>query len=341
MRISQLQAVLKHTLGNKDAQRLVLMLWGPPGSAKSYSVYLVANMLGLKVYEFRLSMLEPIDVHGIPFEVDGRVRWAIPENLPDPDDNTPCVIYIDEYGQGMVSVQNTMAQILSDRRIGEYRLPENAWVIGSTNRLEDRAGTNKMPSQVANRLVHIDVELDPEESGNYALAQGWDDAIVATLRFRPDLVHMFDPTKDPRAYPTMRTWEYVNIFMQSQPEKIGDRQAVYDVVSGMVGEGAAAIYFSVKEKFMTLPDIDKMLRNPKSADLKGRPNDELFAIAVAIVRKLKDELIDNFFVIAKKFPVEMQAMMLSDAFHVFPNVMRNDSFKQWARENKKYFAPNS
>ena len=74
-----------------------LLIQGPPGVGKSQMVAQVAEKHGMPVIDIRLSQMEPSDLRGIPFRVDGEVEWAIPSMLPNAERHgNQGILFLDE-----------------------------------------------------------------------------------------------------------------------------------------------------------------------------------------------------------------------------------------------------
>ena len=60
-------------------------------------------------------------------------------------------------------------QLILDRRVGSYVVPEDWYVWAAGNRKEDRAAVFDMPAPLANRFLHLQVETDFDSFKTYAL----------------------------------------------------------------------------------------------------------------------------------------------------------------------------
>lgn len=209
-------------------------LWGAPGIGKSAIVRAVAEAKGLQLIDLRAVLLDPVDLRGIPHvNGDGRTHWCIPEFLPRQGSG---ILFVDELNAAPQLVQAAFYQLIHDRRLGEYAMPDSWYTLAAGNRETDRAVTSRMPSALANRFVHIDVEADLDDWTAWALTAGMPVELIAFLRFRPNLLHAFDPARNEKAFPTPRSWEFTGRIMQANP----DQAIRFALISGTVGEGAAA-----------------------------------------------------------------------------------------------------
>ena len=63
--------------------RQPVIVWGPPGCAKSQIAQQVAAASQRTCLDMRALLLDPVDLRGIPWrDSDGRTRWAPPAFLP-------------------------------------------------------------------------------------------------------------------------------------------------------------------------------------------------------------------------------------------------------------------
>ena len=100
------------------------------------------------------------------------------------------VLFLDELDAVLPLVQAACYQLILDRKLGEYELPEGWIVVAAGNRESDRAVTHRMPSALANRLIHLDFDPDPQDWQEWAEKAGIDPRIRHFLRFRPKLLYL-------------------------------------------------------------------------------------------------------------------------------------------------------
>ena len=115
--------------------RCSLMIWGPPGVGKSSIVARVASTAKIDLVDLRLSQLAPTDLRGLPVAEDGRSTWYPPNFLPRDGKG---VLFLDEINMAPPAMQGVAQQLILDRRIGEYTVPEGWFVWAAGNRKIDR-----------------------------------------------------------------------------------------------------------------------------------------------------------------------------------------------------------
>jgi hypothetical protein len=220
-----------------------VMIWGPAGIGKSSIVAQVAANRGIDMVDVRLSQLAPTDLRGLPVP-DGEIsRWLPPEFLPREGNG---ILFLDELNMAPPTMQGVAQQLILDRRVGSYRVPDGWYVWAAGNRKEDRASVFEMPAPLANRFLHLDVEADLASFLAYGSAAGIDERIAAFLAFRPQLVHALDAKRP--AWPSPRSWMMASRLLAAGLD-----------IAPAVGEAAAGEFAGFLSVYASLPDLDALL----------------------------------------------------------------------------------
>ena len=196
---------LSHFLTKLVSHRLMFstMIWGPPGIGKSSIVAQTAQAHDMDMIDLRLSQLAPTDLRGLPVaDTDnGLSRWYPPEFLPRGGKG---ILFLDELNLAPPAMQGMAQQLILDRRVGSYTVPEGWFVWAAGNRKEDRAAVFDMPAPLANRFIHLNVEPHFQSFKTYAMGRGMHEHLLAFLSYRPELLHKLDPQQP--AWPSPRSW---------------------------------------------------------------------------------------------------------------------------------------
>ena len=338
MRPTELLVILEREfLSARDQQHTPVMLWGPPGVGKSQMVAQVADKHATAVIDIRLSQMEPSDLRGIPFRIDNIVEWAIPALLPDAKRHGATgILFLDEITSAAPTVSAAAYQLILDRRLGEYRVPEGWAIFAAGNRQGDRGVTYSMPSPLANRFSHFTVEAHLDDWVAWAYAHKIDERVIAFLRFRPDLLFDFDPAHNPVAFPSPRSWEFAHRALQ----KFGDNpHLLLPALQACVGPAAGIELKAFVDNLDNLPDIDAILRGdevpvPREIDLQ-------YAVAAALVGrairaksgKNANEIYGRILDYARRFPQrEMGVMLVSDMQRAIgAKLFEVPQFASWAK----------
>jgi hypothetical protein len=337
MRPAQLLTVLEREFqAAQHGQHTPVMLWGPPGVGKSQMVALVAQQHGMPVIDIRLSQMEPSDLRGIPFRVEDRVEWAVPSMLPDADRHgSQGILFLDEITSVPPSVSAAAYQLILDRRLGAYTVPDGWAIFAAGNRQGDRGVTYTMPAPLANRFSHFEVDINLDDWVAWAYANSMDERLIAFLRFRPELLFEFDPAHNPVAFPSPRSWEFAHRALQ----KFAD---VPDLLTGSlqacVGPAAGIELSAFVDNLDKLPDIDAIVRGEKVT--VPRETDLQYAVAAALVGRAirarqennAAEIYGNILEFAGSFPQrEMGVMLVSDMYRAIgQDIFNVPQFSRWA-----------
>lgn len=289
----------------RDELRHSLMIWGPPGVGKSSIVAQSASSAGLEVIDVRLSQLAPTDLRGLP--VPERTeeglpvsRWYPPEFLPRAGRG---ILFMDELNMAAPSMQGVAQQLILDRRVGNYRLPDGWFVWAAGNRKEDRASVFDMPTPLANRFLHIDVEPDFDSFKSYAIQQGLDDRIIAFLKFRTELLHKLDPGRP--AWPSPRSWFMAAALLRSSLP-----------LAPALGEAAEAEFSGFVKVYSAMPPLEDILAGrgkhvPCPEEISAR---YAAVIGLALRASSGKEATHAFRWVAERLSTEWVRMFVQDLF---------------------------
>lgn len=314
-----------NTLSALVSNKSPVMLWGAPGVGKSDVVRQVANNLNMELIDIRAILFDPVDLRGVPSVENGSTKWNIPDFLPT-DPESKGILFIDELVAAPRAVQAAFYQLILDRQLGEYHLPEGWAIIAAGNRAEDRAVSNTMPSALANRFTHLDYDVDLDDWTKWAIDNDIKTELISFLRFRPELLHDFRD-KTARAFPTPRSWAFVSKFLDAIPA-----DAMFEVIQGTVGEGAAAEFTGFLKVHKNLPNIDALLMNPSKAEVPDDPATR-YALCGALSSRTDE---NNFARVAEytyRLPPEFQVVLIRDAIQRKPELGSTRTFNEWAAKN--------
>ena len=265
--ISEVQSALTKLI-DKNVKHSVF-LWGPPGIGKSSIVKKIAEDKSLNLIDLRISQLAPTDIRGLPFVQDGMARFAPPSFLPREGGG---ILFVDEFNMASPSMMGIAQQLILDRQVGDYTVPDGWFIVAAGNRTEDRAAVSQMPAPVANRFIHFNVESDISSWKEYAIKAGVNEQIVSFINFRPQLLFNFN--KNATAWPSPRSWDFASTLLD-----IGlDLEAA-------VGGGTAAEFYAYQSIYSRLPDVDAILQGVE-IDVPKEPS-LMYAVCGALVARAK------------------------------------------------------
>ena len=302
-----------------------VMLWGAPGVGKSQAVRQIAKQIGtntgktVNVTDVRLLLFNPIDLRGIPTSNADKTLavWLKPKIFQmDDSDDIINILFLDEISAAPQSVQAAAYQITLDRTVGEHKLPDNCIVIAAGNRTTDRSVAFKMPKALANRLMHIEIEVSLDSWIRWAVSSGINGKVIGFLRFRQNYLADFDPAADDLAFPTPRTWEMVSSILNGIDDDI---DSMYPLIAGVIGTGTAVEFRSWAKICKDLPSVEDIFNG---ADLPLPQNtDALYALTATMTAYAaghKDDIdrIANSIRYASKMPPDFGAVLMQDYMYI-------------------------
>jgi hypothetical protein len=289
----------------------------------------LAACKSVRLQDVRAILLDPVDLRGLPhLSTDGRSTWATPDFLPQDGEG---ILFLDELNAATAMVQASCYQLVLDRKLGEYTLPEGWAIVAAGNRDSDRAVTTRMPTPLRNRFVHLDFETDLQEWSEWAIQAGIRPEVVAFLRFRPDLLSQFD--RDQNAFPSPRSWESVSVILAAAPDPVIE----HELFAGTVGSGAATEFSGFLKTFRQLPNIDAILMNPRQEPVPTDPSAQ-YAVAAALAQCASDTNFDRVCTYLERMPTEFSVLCVRDASLRAPDVKHTAAYTKWAVANHNVLA---
>ena len=256
--------------------RLPIMLWGPPGVGKSSAVNAAARARSLRVEDVRLAQLDATDLRGIPVpdRETRRVDWYSPSFLPREGEG---ILFLDEIDKASALVKNAALQLVLERRLGEYRLPDGWRLVCAGNREEDNSFSAPLGSALANRMLHVEVDPDLDTWQSWASDHNIHPDLRSFLRFRPEL--LYKQTGE-HAFPSPRSWEAASRLLASVQNEEGPA-----LVGAAVGAGTAAEFASWAKLYRGV-DVDEILAG-KIPSFSDNDVSLRYAVVLAVAARLE------------------------------------------------------
>lgn len=330
-----------------------VFLWGPPGIGKSELIQSITDEMKGHMIDLRLGQMDPTDIRGIPFynKDNGTMDWAPPIDLPTKEmaEKYPVIVlFFDEMNSAAPSVQAAAYQLVLNRRIGKYELPDNVVIVAAGNREGDKGVTYRMPSPLSNRFVHIEMRVDFESWQKWAVTNNIHKDVVGYVSFAKQDLFDFDPKSSSRAFATPRSWTFVSDLLGDEL----DTNTETDLVSGTVGDGTAVKFMAHRKIASQMPNPTDIL-NGKVKDLAIKEISAMYSLTVSMCYELKamheskdkddkkwHEMVDNFFsYMMANFTTELTVMGARVALTVYnlpfvPNKLK--TFDEFHKRFGKY-----
>ena len=265
-----------------------LFLWGPLGIGKSDIVHQIGEQMEAHVIDIRLSLWEPTDIKGIPYfdPTQNKMVWGAPSELPDAEMAAKykfIILFLDEMNSAAPSVQAAAYQLILNRKVGQYTLPDNVLIIAAGNREADKGVTYRMPAPLANRFVHLELAVNFDDWFQWAVANKIHRDVVGYLTFAKKDLYDFDPKSPSRSFATPRSWTFVSELLEDDD----DDNTTTDLVSGAVGEGLAVKFMAHRRVASKMPNPTDILLG-KVKELKTKEISAMYSLTVSLCYELKE-----------------------------------------------------
>jgi hypothetical protein len=265
-----------------------IFIWGPPGIGKSDIVHQIGASMDAHTIDVRLSLWEPTDIKGIPYYSanDNCMSWAPPQELPTAEmakKHKWIILFLDEMNSAAPAVQAAAYQLILNRKVGTYKLPDNVLIVAAGNRDADKGVTYRMPAPLANRFVHLEMAVDFDDWFQWAVANNIHKDVVGYLTFSKKDLYDFDPKSPSRSFATPRSWSFVSELLEDDD----DENTTTDLVSGSVGEGLGVKFMAHRKVAGQMPNPTDILAG-KVKELNNKEISAMYSLTVSLCYELKE-----------------------------------------------------
>jgi len=327
-----------------------LFLWGPPGIGKSELVASVTEELKGLMYDLRLGQMDPTDIRGIPYynKDQGTMDWAPPIDLPDEvtcKEYPVVVLFLDEMNSAAPAVQAAAYQLILNRRVGKYKLPDNVVMVAAGNRESDKGVTYRMPTPLANRFIHQEMRVDFDSWEHWAVKNKVHKDVVGYLASSKQDLYDFDPKGASRSFATPRSWTFVSELLEDDTT---DKATLTNLIAGAIGEGLAVKFMAHRKVASEMPNPVDILEG-KEKELKVKDISAMYALVVSMCYELKERqdkgtaeaefnsYVDNFFeYMMKNFETEITVMGARTALTTYDLKFSPTKLKSFDKFHEKY-----
>ncbi len=316
--------LIKETIKSLFPLQRTLCIEGSPGGGKTTIVHEVAKELDVPCIERHMPTML-VEDFGILFpNGDDQLHYKLPDWFPvkgkAPERG---ILLFDDRNQANADLQKVLANICQARTLHGVPMPDGWMVVSTGNKQSDRAGANRVLSHLRNRETVLDFDTHLDDWTSWAIDHGVKPEVVAFIRFRPNLLHDFDPQRDQNATP--RSWvEGVSDVLGTVPS-----EAEYECFKGAVGEGAAAEFVGFVKIFRTLPNPDAILLNPTTSDVPKDPA-TLYALSGALADRATEANMERVCTYAERMGGDFSVLTVSYAARKKPELTNTQAFTKWS-----------
>lgn len=260
---------------------------GKGGIGKTESIMdLAKNKLKIGYIDVRLLLYSETDLKGIPYPNAEHTKtiWLQNNILPNVDrDGEKGILVFDEITSCSRSVRTAAYQLLNERKLGEYILPNGWMIVCLGNGEEDGGDYNGMEGNFANRCSVFNIVPSVESWKIWAFNNNINELVTAYVSFKPQDLHSYNPESETELlFASPRSWKAVSDIINNYGYNENDSLLIARIMSN--------IGLRVGQQFLAFCKFREQTVDPKDILVKGLMpkfnNQEVIYITIQSVIKL-------------------------------------------------------
>lgn len=244
------------------------------------------------------------------------------------------ILFLDEFGQGEADVKRASAELLLNRRLGPWQLPDGWSVIAASNRSQDRSGVTKSFDFVINRRLQVEVTPDVNAWEAWANKHGVEPLFVAFAVSNPQIVFEGKVPDKQGPWCTPRSLVMLSRLLRSitPTGNIPTDAVTLETASGMIGEAAAHQLIAFVKLGHELPSFKDIIADPDNAPLPKAPDARMLSI-YELSSRVDAKTAKPVLTYVDRFPKEFAATFAKSTCQRIPELIMTDAFSNWATKN--------
>jgi MoxR-like ATPase len=211
-----------------------LLVVGRHGVGKSELLRRAADELKIRFVCRDLSLMEPVDLVGLP-RMDGAVTRYLPPSFL-PSDGQGLLVF-EELNRCPSFMRAPTLQLLTSRTLNDYELPRGWLPVAAINPLEGEYEVEVLDPALLSRFVRVAVEPDRLEWLEWARSRGVHPGVIAYIESDTTVFH--DAESNPRA------WAYISDIVVASAQSGAPQESLRAAIVGLVGPERGAAFLRV------------------------------------------------------------------------------------------------
>ena len=259
------------------------------------------------------------------------------------------LLFIDEINRCEHTVQQELMNLILNREINGYKLPENVKILAAMNP-SSKYGSDfdyqvvDMDAAQENRFVWLNMEPDYNQWIKWAIGAGIEPKVVEFISTFPEYLHKIND-EDVRATP--RSYERVSktYKMYKEQQDTIPRSVFVNVIKGNVGKVIAEEFVSfVESNYNPLISFDDVFSGENLGEdvveaMKGESHTRLYISAMNILKTLENKinedenvtfLVNRFVEFLGQYPIDLMVGIMKDMKisynEVYKKAIENENF---------------
>lgn len=294
---------------------------GKGGIGKTESLsHLAKDKLKVGYIDIRLLLYSETDLKGIPYPNENNTKtvWLQNNILPTVEkDGEKGILVLDEITSSARSVRTAAYQLLNERRLGEYKMPDGWLIVCLGNGEEDGGDYQGMEGNFANRCSVYNVVADVESWKVWAFENGVNSLVTSYVSFKPSDLHTFNPDEEEGdiLFASPRSWKAVSDVLNANENGTNnlenDRILQYRILAN-VGQKVGRQFLSFCKYNDETVDPNEILLNGAMPKIDTQ---EIVFITIQNVIKIVGEAI-------KKDMADLQGAVQQNTIQMLANGLR-------------------
>jgi hypothetical protein len=316
---TQMQSILDNP--ETSSKLPPICIHGSPGIGKSKIVETVAKEMGVQFIPVMLAQIEPCDIKGLPVpnKEEHVMEWYVNGTWPrDPD--SAGILFLDEITAIDKSIAVAVYELILERKLGNlYKLPKKWLIVSAGNLVTDRAVATVMPSALANRFMHFQLEANAEDWVKWAQFNDINPSVIGFIQYKPEYLFHMDGEVLSRGFPTPRSWERVSRMLDLY--KDCSDSILRTIVYGNVGNRAGVEFLAFHKVSKEFDNVLEYMINPDKEIVIPDRSDMRYALVSTMNYLLwrgtdeedENRRLNGFYRISMNLPADFAAMAMISA----------------------------
>ncbi len=304
-----------------------ILLTGAPGIGKSDITAQAAEEANARLIVSHPVVSDPTDFKGYPVPVGKTHADFLPfgDLLALMQAESLTAFFLDDLGQSRPATQAALMQLVLGGRINGHEISKHVVFVAATNRAEDLAGVTLL-EPLKSRFLIVELDVAADDWARWALknGSGIPPELVAFIRFRPELLNQFMPSREIKNSPCPRSVAKVGAIMAAgYPE-----DTWHELFAGACGEGFAVEFMAFLQICRNLPDPAYAIAHPDKVEIPDDPA-TLYALTGAIAAQATEKNFDKVVKFAGKLPDEFNVRLVTDALARDKTLASTPGYRDW------------
>ncbi len=208
------------------------------------------------------------------------------------------------------------------------------------NRASDRSGSTKELDHLINRRMEIDVTDDLPSWLDWAVTAGVMPLTQAFTTQNPNIVFSDGVPDKQGPWCTPRSTVMLDSYLQSIMDVVGDipeDSTTVEEASGMIGQGAAAQYFSFVRLEREMPKFEDIVKSPKTVRVPEKPDAQML-VCYNLAHMVKEDSAEPVVEYVSRMPKEFAVTFAHCACKRDWRMVSTPAIQKWCKTNASLMA---